>query len=129
MKADSFPPPDSARDPGSTVRLLAWLLALFAVVAWAGWHAQWTAAQPELAGYNWRRTVTGWEHVPAWRPPAVDSRPAFHPLLLASVQLAASLLALSGGSRPAKVTCPSLPGSGSQPSEDLPAVPLLKTAR
>jgi hypothetical protein len=76
------------------VRLLLWFMALLAALTSVGWQYMGPVRRPELAGYVWRRTTSGWEHIPLWRPPERREAPTIHPLLVASLQLSLSLLAL-----------------------------------
>jgi len=76
------------------VRPLLWLLALLAALTSVGWQYMDPVRRPELTGYVWRRTTSGWEHIPLWRPPDHRDDPTIHPLLVASLQLSLSLLAL-----------------------------------
>ncbi|HEY1603771.1 MAG TPA: hypothetical protein VGG64_29480 [Pirellulales bacterium] len=77
------------------VRSLLWFLTLFAALTAAVWQFGGSAPRPEMTGYAWRRTVSGWEHVPQWNSPGPSEEPILHPLLVTSLLLAASLLALS----------------------------------
>ncbi len=91
-------------------RLLGWLLALLAVITWAGLETTHGSPQPQIVAHAWRRTTAGWEWRPRWRSPLAEDPTLFHPLVLASLQLAVSLLALSSGAEDeqsrAAGTCP-----------------------
>ncbi|HEY2841715.1 MAG TPA: hypothetical protein VGJ26_21320 [Pirellulales bacterium] len=50
--------------------------------------------RPQLAGYDWRRTVDGWEETPRWQPPPTTTSFA-RPLLWASALSGAAAAALS----------------------------------
>ncbi len=50
-------------------------------------------AQPE---FTWRRTAAGWERVDRWPNQAVESK-RLNPLLVGSLQLGVSLVALMAG--------------------------------
>ena len=78
------------------LRTFAWLLVSVTVLTWAGLELGCTATRPEVNRYEWRRMAGGWERIASWRPPARADEPAVHPLLLASLELTASLVALSG---------------------------------
>ena len=84
-----------SRDAPVMVRRLLWLLALIGVFMPVAWQVTSPVRRPEIVGYVWRRTAVGWEQMPKWRPPEGGDEPAIHPLLLASLQLALSLVALS----------------------------------
>ena len=77
------------------IRSVLWILTLVAALTAAMWQFGSLAPQPEIAGYAWRRTTSGWEHIPQWHSPEPSEEPTLHPLLIASLQLATSLLALS----------------------------------
>ena len=83
-----------AHSPRPMLRSLLWSLALLAALVVVGWNFAAPARQPQVAGYVWRRTTKGWEQVPQWRPPERTEEPWIHPLLVASLQLSLSLLAL-----------------------------------
>jgi hypothetical protein len=82
------------------LRPLLWLAVVLAAIVMAAPLYLPGADRPEIAGYNWRRTVSGWERLPEWRVPESGREPALHPVSLASLQLAFSLLVLSAGSDP-----------------------------
>jgi len=72
------------------LRFLAVGLALFCV--WFDFTLR-EPPRPQLASYEWRRTVSGWEELPRWEAPP-EPTPA-RPFLFASVLLGATAVALS----------------------------------
>lgn len=98
-------------------RLLGWLLALLAVIIWAGLETTQGHSQPQIVAHAWRRTTAGWEWRPRWRSPLAEDPTFFHPLVLASLQLSVSLLALSSGSSSEQFPSKSACGRGDAPEE------------
>jgi hypothetical protein len=93
--ASSLPDASERRQiPGVRLHRWTWLLVGVAALIWAGAELGSAAARPTVDRYEWRRMASGWERVATWRPPE-PVEPAVHPLLLASLELIASLVALS----------------------------------
>lgn len=81
---------------GSDVRFVAILLVFLGMCGWtlAHWpQAAATLGQPE---YSWRRTAAGWEREDRWPNHLAESN-RLNPLLVGSLQLGVSLVALMAG--------------------------------
>jgi hypothetical protein len=84
------------------LRPILWLLVVLGALAFASPTLFSPSSQPVITGFSWRRTLGGWERIPHWRAPDVQELPHIHPVAIATLQLALSLLALS--STPASVS-------------------------
>jgi hypothetical protein len=72
---------------------LRWLaIGLALVCVWLDFNLR-EPPRPQLAQYEWRRTVSGWEELPRWEAPPEES-PA-RPFVFAGVLFAATAVALS----------------------------------
>lgn len=78
------------------LRPLLWLLIVGGVLLSAGPALLSPETRPVFAGHSWRRTSAGWERQSRWQAPEHPRTALLHPASLASLQLAFSMLALSG---------------------------------
>lgn len=77
-------------------RVGAWLLIAIVAIAWCACEFPVEPTTPAVAPCPWRRTVDGWEPLYVPKAPWQAFEPSLHPLIVASLEVLLSVVALVG---------------------------------